>query len=191
MTFRAGTTSRVAGDRGRTMPGMDALIGVIVVGAIATIAPIVVEYLRGSREEALDRQKRADDRRIERNRIQRETLLELQEGLNEFMRGSASVHLADVDSIRRTGKLHRLPPGTDAQAFEAGRRFMFLTERVLDDGLRATLTNLRALEARLEIGKIMDRDEVDEGRLDRDFAALGQRASEAQATLGAELRKYL
>lgn len=169
----------------------DTILAVIVGGAIATIAPIIVEILRGKRESDVDRQKRADDRLIERSRIQRETLLELQERLNEFMRGSAAVHLADVDTIRRTGKLHRLPPGTDEQAFEAGRRFMFLTERVLDDELRAALTDLRSLEATLEVAKIMDRDAVDEDRLNRDFAALSERGRQVQETLGVELRKYL
>jgi hypothetical protein len=174
------------------MPSVtETLWAVLLGGAIATLAPIVVEMLRADRESKLDQAKRADDRRIERDRIQRETLLELQPALNEFVRGVVLIQNQDRMTLKEKGKLFQLPGGLSDAEFEAGRRLIYLTERVLDDELRDRLTDLRAYAATSEVGKLARKNETTVEDIDRDQGELMRFADETQKRLGDVLRSYL
>jgi hypothetical protein len=59
---------------------------VVIGGIIAAAVPVVIEWLRGDREAKIDASKRANDRQIGLDRIQRDVLLELQPAFNEWLR---------------------------------------------------------------------------------------------------------
>lgn len=88
----AAATSAYARCLARVPPGrvtswaMDAaalaLIGVLLGGLIASISAIALEYFRGQHESSLDSARRTDDRRLERERFERRTLVDAQDALN-------------------------------------------------------------------------------------------------------------
>lgn len=166
-------------------------VGVIVGGVITAVATVGVQWLRGTQDSKLDSLKRDDDRKVESDRVQRATLLELQERLNEWMRGCAKIYMADRAALRATGQMHQLPPAVSDEAFEAGRRLMYLTERVTDDDLRTALRAVQSLSARQEAAHVVDREHTTMQSLEADWNELMRRASDVQERLGVVLRRYL
>lgn len=59
-------------------------IGVLLGGLITGIVAIALEYMRGEHESSLDSARRADDRRLERERFERGTLVDVQDALNDL-----------------------------------------------------------------------------------------------------------
>lgn len=106
----------------------ETLLGVIIGGLLVTASNVVVAIIQGNRESDLDKQKRADERRIERDRMQRDWLLELQERLAEWMRTLGEMHHADVLGMRADGKLHLYPADLSDREMIAGRKVMYLAE---------------------------------------------------------------
>jgi hypothetical protein len=160
-------------------------IGVIIGGLITGIATMGVEYMRGRQASSLDDRKRQDDRRIERDRIQRDTLLDLQPATVEWTRTISEMQLADLDAIRRTGRVASPYPGDLAdREMLAGRRFMYLVERVRDDGLRDELRALRKGAWDVTTART-------EADVNAAAAAVAERMDAAMTRLGATLRNYL
>ncbi len=67
-------------------------VGVIVGGIITGLVTLGVELIRSGKETSLDSAKRQDDRQLGRDQFQRETLLELQRSIDEFMTASHALH---------------------------------------------------------------------------------------------------
>jgi hypothetical protein len=61
-------------------------VGVVIGSVITGIVAIGGQLLRGRQDADLDGQKRTNDRQIERDRTQRDTLLELQQALGAWLR---------------------------------------------------------------------------------------------------------
>jgi hypothetical protein len=75
-----------------TMCAMDlGFLGVIIGAAIAGSVSIGAEVLRTHRDASLDAKRRADDRRLASDAMQRETLLKLQKALLTRVIGLAAV----------------------------------------------------------------------------------------------------
>ena len=85
-------------------------IGVVVGGLIAGTIAIVAERIRGANEASLDGARRQDDRRLGRDDSQRETLLRLQDAVNDAgVAASAVFHHMLVESRPGTwGRLSRM-----------------------------------------------------------------------------------
>jgi hypothetical protein len=133
----------------------DTLLGVIIGGVLTTTATLVVELIRAGRESALDKQKRADNRRIDRDVFQRQTLLELQEAVNEVARAAFQVHHHDLMSSQSSGKWGGVPLPADVNdADRLGRlRMSTLQSRVVDDEVRRLATALTAAAAAVAAAK--------------------------------------
>lgn len=143
------------------------------------------ELLRGWQAAKLDSTKRKDDRKIESDRIQRETLLELQPAVTEWMREVTLMHFANVDSLHAGGKrANPLPPGLDERVMLTTRRVSYLSERVTDDDLRESLVDMRTAW----LG-VVEADAVAgaQGAYDQ----LSGRVDVTLKTLGPVLRAYL
>jgi hypothetical protein len=154
--------------------------GVILGAVIAGIVAIGGEYLRSRHESELDSTKRADDRRIERDRLQVQTLLELQERLTEWLDRVSD----QMSTELLTGK------GTDieiALAPDANRRVRDLVERVRDDDLRGLLDTLLSTVARVRGEASWDGGPS----LTEDFAEISRDETAARKRLGEVLRGYL
>ena len=169
----------------------DTILAVLVGGAIATIAPIVVELLRGIREARLDAAKRANDRQIEHDRIQRDTLLELQPAFTEWLRAVVLIAHQDRQTLEDRGQLFLLPEGMSEAAFASGRRLIFLTQRVRDDELRGMLDELRGMASRFEAANAVYHDDVTVAELKLQGDELIRRGAAVQDRIGEVLRRYL
>lgn len=119
----------------------ETLIAVIVGGILTTAAAVVTEYVRGRREFRLDREKRADDRRLAHDTFQRETLIRLQDALVAWTRVEQEQHMSDVRTFRETGKWGHALAGEElsARELDANRTLSLLRSRVDDEDLRAQL----------------------------------------------------
>jgi len=109
---------------------------------IGQLFAIVLEWLRGiaaARRErtARDqvRKEAVEDRRAE---FQRQTLVELQETLLQFMRATAQMRFADERSLKETGKWGQTLFDEELSEHERQLRVRInvLTQRALDDNLR-------------------------------------------------------
>lgn len=169
----------------------DTILAVLVGGAIATVAPIVVEWLRGQREAGLDAAKRGNDRQIERDRIQRDTLLELQPAFTEWLRAIVLIANQDRRTLEERGQLFQLPEGMSDAAFESGRRLIYLTNRVRDDELRGLLGELRSRAASMEAGNAVFHGDVTTSTLRQQAEELIRQGSVVQDKIGEVLRRYL
>jgi hypothetical protein len=129
----------------------DTLIGVIIGGIIATAAPIVVELIRGRREATLDKEKRADNRRIDRDALQRATLLEIMEAMADW-KGAMTKLFYDQMTAYHQG--HGPWPMTwseanNARMDAAQTRVIVLRERVVEEHVRTTIRDTTDLRSRL------------------------------------------
>lgn len=117
------------------------LVGAIV-GASASIATTFISSWNSSRLQT-----NADSfQRVERARaFQRETLLKLQEGLQDAIRNIGEMHHQDVLALRETGEWQKSMLGEELnQKFvSVNRELSILTERVSEDELRNSIKEFR------------------------------------------------
>jgi hypothetical protein len=170
--------------------GFWAFVGVIVGGLITATVSIGGELLRGWQGSRLDKDKRADDRWIERMRIQRDTLLELQERLTDWFETVRQRSYAEIESMHRTGEIGHTVYTEGTTFRESEGRLLYLVERVRDDGLRTALRHLRevvpAVEADHAAAEALTID-----ALLRDWTQIEDAYEAARNGLGKLLRTYL
>lgn len=166
------------------------LLGVIVGAVIAGTVTIGGELLRGRQAAALDRAKRDDDRRIDSVTFQRQTLLELQERLNDWMGVRTEVMQAVSQQVVQASKVTGTPD-LDMQEQPIARRIIVLTERLLDDSLRQRLTDLRGTAARSDVRVAMGHHIETPDTIEQDWFELTSTAVDAQQHLGRVLRGLL
>lgn len=155
------------------------LLGAIIAGAVS----IGGEILRGRQDSNLDGSRRTNDRKIERDRIQRDTLIELQVALIEWLRVQALTSMSDIRAIRTTGTYGVHGDDLAAGQLATARHLAYLTQRVKDDVLRESLERLRAMTP-----PALPRSEA-EARAAMD--ALTFASGPVQDQLGEVLRTYL
>lgn len=174
------------------LPGVgEAFRGVILGAIVAGSVSIGAQWLKGEQDARLDSMKRADDRQIESDRLQRDTLLELQERLTEWMREVALLDHQDAKIVDAVGHITQSGAGASEGEFTIGRRMMYLTERVKDDDLRNRLRALRKAHTDSEMYRIANHDTITVGWLEADMLARMRQFNEDSEALGSVLRRYL
>lgn len=144
-------------------------------------AKSVSDWLQDKRAYQRDRETRDVLRRDQlaerRAEFQRQTLLELQEVLQDLARAVGASHHQDEMQFKETGRWqrHLIRSEIDDQFFQANRRALVLTVRVRDESLRESLKRFRDFTSQIESGI--------RGRNDEDDAS-ARRAS-TTALLGA------
>lgn len=119
------------------------LIGAIV-GASASIGATFIHSWQNSRIQI----KGDDLQRVERARIfQRETLLRVQECIQDAMRNANQVHLLDIKLYKQTRSWQTslLGEELDQKVLNVNRELSMLTERISNDDLRNEINELRTI----------------------------------------------
>jgi hypothetical protein len=126
-------------------------VGVVVGGVITGFVSVAAEWIRSSKEAALDGAKRQDDRRLSLDHFQRETLLELQDAVNDMARGSALILVEQVRQAGERSRWEHTPVSEDLAEFERGarQRVATLQTRVLDGQVRGLVSNFISAERRM------------------------------------------
>ena len=159
--------------------GFWGFVGVVVGSVITAIVTMGGEVLRGRNDFMLDSKKRQDDRRIESDRLQRETLLELQDRLADWMQDRPRW----LDA-RWTGEIDKEMDEFAQRSLLAGRSLSRLTQRLLDDELHESLTTLQDLSGQAVLA-------TTEAELEETWRKTVFGELRAQAHLGRVLRTYL
>ena len=117
------------------------LIGTVV-GAAASVVTTLISSWNSARLQT-----GADNlQRIERARtFQRDTLLKLQESLQDAMRNMGEVHHLDKTAFRETGSWHKslLEEEINQRILSVNRDLSIITERVSNDVLRDHINEFR------------------------------------------------
>lgn len=113
----------------------DTLLGVLIGGFVTIAANVATEIIRAWRESRLDRDKRANDRQIDRNTFQRATLLQLQDALTDWAQVRTEMLIVEVRGLEETG---RSPASRDLEdrAASTDRLVSLLAGRILDHRAR-------------------------------------------------------
>jgi hypothetical protein len=168
-------------------PGVATALAAIVGGIAGAAVAVAVQVIRGDQEASLDRARRADDRKIESDRLQRATLLEIQERLAEWM--DLRQKLMVTCTILVAGEGQPSAPELSREAAQAARQLDFLAQRVLDDPLRKQIEAVQAIASIADGG--MRKHSVTLETLDRDWGRLAWAAHDAQIEIGTALRRFL
>lgn len=110
-------------------------------GTLGLAGGIVIEHLRARRDQAARREARQD----QRDEFQRQTLLEVQEAIAQFVTGVGSIHRRDRAAHEATGTWSRTRFTGDSNEEFLGIlvRLQLLNERARDDELRRLLTGFQ------------------------------------------------
>lgn len=124
------------------------VLGGVVLGGLLTIgAGVATEIVRARQEWNLDKERRADDRRLAKAAFQRETLIRLQDALAEWARTNEEHLLADKRAFRASGVWGKNLVGEELSNRElaAARGLALLISRVEDDELRQRVDTCQGL----------------------------------------------
>jgi hypothetical protein len=136
----------------------------LIIGFAISSVSDWLKYRRDSeRERAARIETRRDQRSEQRRNFQRQTLLELQEAVQDLARASGATHHHDEMAFRQTGRWQRDPLSEELndQFFQANRRVLLLVVRVRDESLRSTVQRFKTLTnqtATFERGNSTDSD---------------------------------
>jgi hypothetical protein len=95
---------------------------------------------------------RRDQLAERRANFQRQTLLELQEAVQDLIRATGAAHVQDERAFKETGRWQREKLGEEInqQIFLANRSVLLLTVRVRDKALRDAINRFRSLSNQTE-----------------------------------------
>ena len=161
-TDRASTVS-VSPPRSCQTSGMDGAIwgfvGVVVGGVITGILTLGTEVVRANKQADLDGAKRSDDRRLAMNTFQRETLLALQDAMND-LNGVVVKLMADRPTVADPGSLSRYEQTVNDYRLTSAS-VILLTTRVADDEVREFTTEfVKGVSALTRAGDDAERQEA-------------------------------
>src|SRR6266568_8813471 len=139
--------------------------------AISSISDSVKNRREGERERDARRETRREQLSDQRRNFQRETLLVLQEAIQDLARATGAAHHQDEMAFGTTGRWQRQPLGEELnqQVHVANRRVLLLTVRVRDESLRDVVNRFRQLTNETET---IVRDADDAELRNRSSAAL-------------------
>jgi hypothetical protein len=155
---------------------MSDLLPIVVGGVLALAGGASTELLRNRQSQAKDRQQRKQLR----DDFQRQTLIDLQDALQSYVRGiGAAVHF-DHMTDREHGKQFLLPDDLSDRIHEAQVLTMKLATRAVDDQTRAWISEV------IEMGSaaVLPGTAEPQARMQE----LGETATEAQARMGTAIR---
>lgn len=121
-------------------------IGVISGAIIGASTSIITTILTGNNTVRLQQNANNQERMEKARAFQRETLLAIQESINDTLRCMMQIHLADLSADKSSGAWGRniIDYELDENNRVSNRRLQILTERVADDSLREELSELHS-----------------------------------------------
>lgn len=119
-------------------------IGVISGAVIGASTSIITTILTGNNTFRLQQNANNQERMEKARAFQRETLLAVQETLNDTLRSMMQIHLADLRADKEGRKWGQslIDNELDENNRISNRRLQILTERIADDALRQDLYGL-------------------------------------------------
>lgn len=153
-----------------------------VVGASASVLTTAINTRNAVRLNKMNN----DLERAERARgFQRETLLSMQEVVQDLMRLMARMHIADLRAFRQSGqwRQNRFDDDLNDASMLANRKMTALVERISDDLLRDVLKNLHN-----EIAAVEQAESAEQAQ--HAFHAVAPGFEAAMVQLGTKLRTY-
>ncbi len=121
------------------------IIGVIAGAVIGASASIVTTILTSNNSVRLQRNSDTHERMERSREFQRNTLLAVQDTLNDALRLMVQAHIEDLDAHKKGADWGRneLSKDIDEQKRITNQKLAILTERITDDSLRNELKALR------------------------------------------------
>jgi hypothetical protein len=115
-------------------------------GALVIVSSLVVELVRSRGALRLDKEKRADDRRLGLDQFQRETLLALQDAALQLVSRVGAKQVRDFQAADQSGMWPEMPEGDELveSVRHAARVLDVLRSRLEDEELRALTSRLDA-----------------------------------------------
>jgi hypothetical protein len=144
----------------------------VVLGFVVKSVSDWIEHKRTLEREQETRSALRRDHLAERRvTFQRQTLLELQEAVQDLARSTGESHVQDERAYKETGKWQKQLLGEELaeKLLVANRRVLLLAVRVRDETLRNTVNEFRKLTTELET---FDRKVPDAQLREASFAAL-------------------
>ena len=143
-----------------------------VVGATASIATTAITNWNTFK---ISQNTKIQDREERARVFQRETLLELQLELRNYIRASSLAYRADTKSFKDTDHWGvALPEGLSDQLLELNGKISILIQRISNDDLRKNLTDLKSCVTNCQMAK----NEYDAGACYVEFVDLYGKSSE-------------
>jgi len=130
-------------------------IGVVIGGIVTGWFTIRAERIRADKATGLDSARRRDDRALDRDNFQRETLLAIQEVAGRLVTLAAAVNREDEASFAKTGKWlsGRLRTQTTSDHLDNRLAMRKLRSRVVDEEVRALVETMLAADAAVSSGR--------------------------------------
>jgi hypothetical protein len=165
------------------------LASIVVGGTLALVAGAGAEWLRDVRTSARDERNRREARQEQRDDFQRQTLIDLQDALQKYVRGIISaVHFDERERRKRqeqgqvSDQLGPVPDELDDQIHQAQVLTRKLATRVDDDQIRSWITEI----IKLGTAAVLPGSTDSPPTLSREIGDLMQTAQEK---MGSEIRK--
>jgi hypothetical protein len=156
------------------------LAPIVVGGALTLIGGAGTEWLRDRRATSRGAKDREEVRQERRDDLERQTLIELQDALQGYVRGVAKAVHFDEMNQRQQGRQFLLPDGLSDEIHAAQMMTAKLTSRVADEEIRDWIGDV------IEQGIAATMPNPDHSR--GHFEAMGGVATLAQAKIGARIR---
>jgi hypothetical protein len=152
-----------------------------IVGASASIATTAITNWNTYR---ISQNSKAQDREERARAFQRETLLELQSEIRNYLRASALAYSADCKNFNESGEWgkYALPDGLSEQLLELNSKTSILIQRISNDELRNKLTEFKDAVTKCQLAN----SEYDSAAYHVDYMSLYEKVSDK---LGKVLRE--
>lgn len=121
---------------------MSELVPLVAGGALTLIGGAGTEWLRNRRASSQATSERKESRQERCDDLERQTLLELQDSLQAYVRGIAKVCLFDEKTQREHGQQFQIPDGLDDGLHAAQVLTIKLATRVSDDEIRSLINEV-------------------------------------------------
>jgi hypothetical protein len=115
---------------------MSELVPLVIGGALTLTGGAVTEWLRDRRASSRIAKERQEARQERRDELERQTLVELQDSLQAYVRGIARVCLFDEKTQREQGQYFQTPEDLSNDLHAAQVLTAKLATRVSDDEIR-------------------------------------------------------
>jgi hypothetical protein len=157
----------------------------VVVGAVlGFLGSVITEDRRNRAAAQRDSAARDEIRQQQRDDLQRQNLLELQEAVSKMVRSVGKAWLHDTSNYEKHKQFFQLGPELDQEEFQNRVALRHLQARVRDDDLRGLIEQMSEIGAEMGIPTTIHKLEADMERFRKIVEALDQK-------LGAVLRQYL
>ncbi|MFO1205916.1 MAG: hypothetical protein U1E63_09370 [Burkholderiales bacterium] len=165
---------------------MDAAVWGLLGTIVGALASIGTTWISGRHAFSLQRQAASEEQMERQRAFQRETLIQLQEAVNDHLRMMTRAHIEDTDAFKKSGNWGRslLSEEVNDGVRVTGRKVAILVQRIADDALRSSIKSLTTEIAQV----IMAKSQVE---ADGAFTRVYNSGDSAMEHIGTVLRKLL